>query len=531
MIFTTDPFIAFMLIVFLAYFIVRKKDQWKVLLIASYLFYWWLAKSAVIFLVISTLSTYLAGILMEKVNLQQAARLEKEKTSLTDKAINAIKKSSSIQKSLIIVAALLINFGILGVLKYGNFAIPILNNFLSHLSPNIKISGLNLLLPLGISFYTFQSCGYVIDVYRAKIPADRHLAKYALFVSFFPQIVQGPISRHSDLAHQLYSSHPFDYNRLKFGLQLVLWGVFKKLVIADRVVMAVDQIFGNYPEYSGAVVFLGAILYSIQIYCDFSGGIDVIRGIAQVMGIDVMENFRRPYFARSIEDFWRRWHISLSAWMRDYVFYPLSFSRVLIRLGKKARNILGKNSGHVLPSLVATTVTFVLVGIWHGPLWKFVAFGFYHSLLLNIGMIAGMVKQRIKISASGQFQKITRWLGGVGTYALVCIGWYFMRADGFKAALRILQHTFSQFLTGSLNSGAALNIGLDDQEIAVLVFSVLVLLLVEINQERGIQVRHKISQMPIALRWGLYLAAIMFVVIFGVYGITFTEKGFIYMGF
>ncbi len=243
------------------------------------------------------------------------------------------------------------------------------------------------ILPLGISFYTFQACGYLIDVYRGKIQPDQNLGKFALFVSFFPQMVQGPISRYDELANQLFSPKKFDLPRIQNALQLFFWGLFKKLVIADRVAILVNTIFDNQQEYKGLVLLLGSLMYCIQIYTDFSGGIDIARAVAEGLGITLTNNFARPFFANSIENFWRRWHITLSSWTRDYIFYPLSLSKSFAKMGRTTRKVFGNEIGKKIPTLLAMIITFLVIGIWHGPNWKFVVYGLYNGGLIITGMI------------------------------------------------------------------------------------------------------------------------------------------------
>jgi len=532
MIFSSDAFLLFILLVFIVYFIVSKKHQWKILLVASYVFYLSLGGGTLLYLALTTLSTFIAGLMLEKIQRACNLKISAGGDSLTTDLKKGYRDSARRKKNMVMVAVLLVNFGILALLKYNEFFFTNINFLLGVFSTGQKLSALNLLLPLGISFYTFQSCAYVIDVYRGKIEADKNLAKFALFVSFFPQIIQGPISRYSDLAHQLYASHEVDYTRIKFGLQLMLWGFFKKLVIADRVAFLVDTVFKDYLSYEGIVIFIGALLYSIQIYCDFSGGIDIIRGIAEVLGINLTENFRRPFFATSIEDFWRRWHITLGSWVREYIFYPLSLSRAFTRLGKLSRKVLGNYLGKLMPTFLAMLLTFLTVGIWHGPYWKYIAFGLYHGVLIVVGILIHPLatsftnKLNIKTKNLGwQLLKIT------GTYVLVSIGRYFTRADGLKVALRMLNRTIENFNPASLFQGKNLNLGLDSKDLAVLIVSIFILILVEIFQEKGIIIRQKISEAHIALRWLIYLTAIMVVIIFGIYGLAYVEQDFIYMRF
>ena len=315
-------FAIFLIVLFPVYFFFPKKYkkyQWTVLLVASYVFYAFAGLTVMAFLAISTVSTWFGALMLGRANV----RYKEQSKGLQAEEKKALKQANTKKKRVILLLICLLNFGILAVLKYANFFIENVNAIFG----KGTMAPLNLLLPLGISFYTFQSIGYVIDVYRDKYAPDKNILQYALFVSYFPQIIQGPIGRHNDLAHQLYEPHSFDYKRLTFGLQRMLWGFFKKLVIADRVGLWTSTVVSGYMNYEGFTVFLGVLFYTVRIYADFSGGMDIICGVSEALGIELTENFRRPYFSRSVAEFWQRWHITLGSWMREYVFYPLAMSK------------------------------------------------------------------------------------------------------------------------------------------------------------------------------------------------------------
>ncbi len=530
--FTSAAFFAFTLLVAGIYFLFPKKNRWAVLLAASYLYYFLTSGSLLLLLIATTLITFLTALWLDFINRQ----FDQTKTAGVEELSREQKKAAAAQvkrkKQLVLAIGLAAVLGILAFLKYFNFFATNFNVLLAALSVPAAIPKFNLLLPLGISFYTFQSAGYLIDVFRGKIQADRNPFKFALFVSFFPQIVQGPISRYSQLAHQLYEGHSLDYDRIKFGAQLVLWGLFKKMVIADRAAVIVNTIFNGQNQYEGFTVFFGAMLYTLQIYGDFSGGIDVARGIAQIFGIDLVNNFARPLFATSIEDFWRRWHITLSSWMRDYVFYPLSLSRLFVRMGRFFRRTLGASIGKLMPTFTAMVITFLLVGIWHGANWKFVAYGMYNGLLIGLGILFGPQVSRLaeKLGFTPG-RGFTRGLQILGTFVLVCFGRYFSRAASFMAALRLLDRTFSSFNPQVIIDGSLLNLGLDGKELIVLLIAIVILLTADYLQEKGIALRERLSRQVLPLRWLVYLMAIFAVLIFGVYGINFNASSFIYMGF
>ena len=523
-------FFSFLLLVFITYFIIPKKYQWLVLLIASYLFYFFSGIKTFFFLLGSTIVIFLAGVVLDRV--EKTYQLKSFPNSQDKEQKKQLKSKYQKQKRQILVIALLLVFGVLAAVKYLNFFVVNTNQIIQLIHVGQEIPLLNIILPLGISFYSFQSAGYLIDVYRGKISADKNFFKFALFVSFFPQLVQGPISRYSDLAGQLYTSHNFDYTRIKFGLQLMLWGIFKKLVIADRAAILVNTVFDNYQNFEGLTVFISAMFYCVQIYCDFSGGIDLIRGVAQIFGIDLVQNFARPFFATSIEDFWRRWHITLGSWMRDYVFYPLSLSRSFTKLGRMTRKWFGKQAGKMIPTFLAMMITFLLVGIWHGAQWKFVFYGLYNGFFISSGIIlAPYFSQIQKIFKLNTKSFSWRFFQTLITFFLVSIGRYFSRAKDFMDAFEMLKQTIRSFNPWIFFDGSLYELGLDPSNFHLLLIFILLLLVVDLFQENGIKMREKIAEQNLIFRWGLYMILIFSIIMFGMYGIDYDAANFIYRGF
>ncbi len=432
------------------YYWIPRKYQWVWLLIFSYIYYISGGIKVTCFLVFTTVSTWLAGIWLENLN-------QKEEDGGRRRH----------RKRRVLLLALLLNFGVLGILKYTNFAISTVNAIFG--SEQREVS---LLLPLGISFYTFQSMGYILDVYWDKIKAEQNLFRFALFVSFFPQILQGPIGRFDRLGSQLYESHGFDMKRTELSLLRILWGYFKKMVIADNAVIFVDAIFKAPEKYSGLGI-VAVLAYSIQLYCDFSGGMDVVIGIARLFGIQMDENFKRPYFAASITDFWHRWHITLGTWMKDYVFYPVSLSGWMKHFSKFAKKSFGKQTGRLLPICLANIIVFLVVGVWHGAAWKFIVYGLYNGLIIAFsGLMAPKYrkwKQALYISDNSlgfRFFQILR------TFVLVNISWFFDRADNVKAAFQMMKYSVTHF---QLSQILTIEIG-EEGKTAYTIISLLVIL-------------------------------------------------------
>lgn len=532
MAFNSALFFTFVCIVLLVYFLVPKRFQWVVLLVGSYFFYIFSMGKWVIFLLLTTVSIFFTGIFLDNTNEQFERRKLNLENSTSREELRKLSAQKKKQKTIILAIALLLNFTILAFLKYFNFLSENVVALFSHFSINLTAPTIGLILPIGISFYTFQAAGYIIDVYRGKIKADRNLGKFALFLSFFPQIIQGPISRYSEIADQLYGYHDFDYTRAKFGIQLILWGLFKKMVIADRMVIAVNTIFSTYQSLPGTTILLGAVLYSLQVYCDFSGGIDIARGIAQIMGIDMPENFKRPFFATSISDFWRRWHITLSSWMRDYIFYSLSLSKLFTKLGRITRKLFGNYVGKMLPTMLAMLITFTVVGIWHGASWKFVAYGFYNAFFIVLGIFFDPLLTKFFNNHNIDTKKFSwHFYQIIVTFIIVSFGRFFSRAGSFRTAIKMMKTSMLTLNAKSLISGKFLDLGLDSSQWFVLLIAISVLFVVEVFQENGVNIREKIAEQGLVFRWTIYLVALFSILIFGIYGIGFDSTNFIYMGF
>lgn len=528
---SSASFLLFLVITVAVYYLVPKKMQWIVLLAASYFYYLSYGYKIVVFLLMTTATTYAGGLLLGRLNQEKKARFQKFGKEVTSEEKKAIADRYTRNKKLIIAAVLLFNFGILAAIKYYNFTAENINLLLGLFS-HFSFPKMTWLLPLGLSFYIFQSTGYVIDVYRGKYQPERNPFKFALFVSFFPQIIQGPISRFDQLAHQLYEAHVFSFDRLKYGIQLMMWGFFKKLIVADRTAVIVDNVFSHYQNYSGSIIAVGVFMYCIQIYCDFSGGIDIIRGIAQILGIDMIENFQRPYFATSLSDFWRRWHISLGAWMRDYLFYPLSLSKPFIKLGKFTRKRLSGNMGKILPVSAVTFIVFFTIGIWHGASWKYIAFGIWNGAIITFSLINAPVYEKIlaklHIDPTSLYWRIFQILR---TTVLVFIGRYFTRGETLMTALRMIKRTVLHFDVRVLLSRTVLNLSLSAFNLFVVLICGLVILGVGFMKEKGINIRKTLEQKNMFLQWVVLLAGLMLILLLGIYREGYIASEFIYKQF
>lgn len=531
MAFVSLPFILFIAAVTAVYFLVPKRFQWFVLLAGSYTFFWINSKWLVLILFAATLVTFLTGLAIHSVSSKGKKFIKENAKTLSAQEKKLYKEKTKKKTRWILAAGIILVLGTLLFLKYFNFFARNANHALKILGAEIPM--LNLLLPIGISFYTLQAIAYMVDIYRGKYEPDRHLGKFMLFMSYFPQIVQGPIARYNKLAHQLYEEHKFEYKRVMFGIQLILWGWMKKAIIADRIAIPANEIFNNYFLYPGWMVFLGAVFYGFQVYTDFSGGMDIARGVSQIFGIELELNFRQPYFSTSIEDFWRRWHMTLGGWMKDYIFYPLSLSKAFGNLSKKTRKILGQFIGKRLPAFLAMFVVYFLVGFWHGAEWKYIAYGVWNGTFIMTGILLTEVYQKVREKLGFEESTFTwRLFQILRTFVIVSLGRFFPRAGSLRMALDMFkQLTVEWWDLSFIVDGRLLDLGLDNANVILLLISIVVLFAVDYLHEKNVQIREVIAQQHIIFRWIIYLGAVFAILIFGVYGPEFDSAGFIYEQF
>lgn len=472
MLFNSIHFLIFFLLVITLYFSIKHKYRWILLLISSYYFYMSFKLEYIILLMVSTSIAYIAGLQIYQSKTQG-------------------------RKKLFLGLSILTNLGLLFGFKYFNFFSNSVREFLNLFSIPFHPITLKILLPLGLSFYTFKMLSYTFDVYRGKLEPQRHFGIFAVYVSYFPQLVAGPIERAGNLLPQLSEKHHFDYRQVTDGLKLMLWGFFKKLVIADRLTIVVDAVYNTPSNYTGTPLILATVFFAFQIYCDFSGYSDIAIGAAQVMGIRLMDNFNRPYFSRSISEFWRRWHISLSSWFKDYLYIPLGGNRVSLQ--RWVFNIF---------------VVFLLSGLWHGANWTFVIWGALHGFYLVFGKITQNF--RVKFTNKIGLNKVSKLhqLIQIGiAFILVDIGWIFFRANSLPDAVYIVTHLFSGISLSLPKAGLG---GIGDAGLILCFLSIIFMEFVHLLQEH-IGMRKFLSNKPLILRWSVYIIIILFILLFGVF--------------
>lgn len=530
MLFTSYEFIVFVLVLFVIYYIVPKKIQWMLLLLGSYVFYSYAGIQYLAYIIATTITTYFAGRKIAQLQTVGAEYIKANKAEMSREERKAYKaRNKKIQRRLLIIC-MLFNFGILAVLKYSDFTILNINSVFDLLGIERNIPVLGFVLPLGISFYTFQTMGYIIDVYREKYAPEKNIFKLGLFISFFPQLIQGPISRFDDLKESLFEKHSFEAKKISFGMQRILWGYFKKLVVADRLLVAVNTIVRNPEEYQGVYVLVGMFFYAIQLYADFTGGIDIAIGVAEIFGVRLKENFERPYFSKSITEYWRRWHITLGTWFKDYMFFPISVSKSMLNLSKKCRKLFGDAIGKRIPVYLATIIVWITTGIWHGAAWNFIVWGLLNCLVILISQECIPLYNRFH----SRFNVINtfwyRLFQVVRTFWLMS----FLRTlDCYRnvpTTFRMYGTVFTKWNWNELFNGGLAGLGLNLSDYIVLILAVLLMLYVSLAS-RSISFRDKLAAKPLPVRYVSYFALIIFILIFGAYGVGYDSSQFIYSQF
>ncbi|MBR3873399.1 MAG: MBOAT family protein [Clostridia bacterium] len=491
MLFNSVPFLIFFPVVLAVHFMLPKRARYLWLLAASYYFYMCWNPAYALLMLTSTVITWLSGQLITRAR--------------------SVGKPGKMYVALSFVS----NLAILFFFKYYQFAAESLTAALGRFGVSWQAPVVDVLLPVGISFYTFQALSYTMDVYRGDSQAEGNFLRYALFVSFFPQLVAGPIERSSNLLSQLRKEKPFDPDNFKNGALMMLWGYFQKMVIADRAAVLADHVFANYQSYAGYSLAVAVVVFAIQIYCDFGGYSAIAIGAAKILGVDLMQNFRQPYFAQSVGEFWRRWHISLSTWFRDYLYIPL-----------------GGNRKGILRKFLNLMITFLLSGLWHGANWTYVVWGGLNGLF----QIAGDVKNRLlrKLPVDRLINRSCfsyRLFQRLFTFALICLTWVFFRAESISQALDFLKQMFSVHNPWIFFDETLYTLGLSRLELGILLFSAGVLLAVDIAHEHGVSLRARLAEQNLLFRWAVYVGVIVFILIYGMYGPGFDAAQFIYFQF
>jgi len=469
--FNSIDFAVFLTVVFLLYWSIARNSLFRqnlLMLVSSYFFYGWWNWRLLFLIIFISACNYFFG-------------------------IGISRQKQEHHRKFLLILSLLINLGILGFFKYYNFFIENLSGLFSILGNPLNISTLDILLPIGISFYTFQNISYIIDVYREEILPEKNILLFFNFVAFFPKLVTGPIEKPGNMLSQLNKKQEFNYKLSTDGLRQILWGIFKKIVIADNCAFFVNEIFGSSSYYSGSTLLLGTFLFSIQIYADFSGYSDIAIGSAKLFSINLMQNFRYPYFSDSVAEFWRRWHISFSNWLRDYLFIPLQF---------KYRDL------RVWGNVLSLMITFLLCGLWHGSDWTYIFWGSLHGLYMSFALLIQDFKKKIsgkllKLGFIGQAFRI------ISTFCLISFAWIFFKVDSLKQGFDYVNRIFS----GSLFSIPQVGPKSDLLKLILLIFFFLILEWFQKDKEYPLQFTNN-KKLRI-VRWGIYYFILLLIFSFG----------------
>ena len=508
-------FMVFLPACLLVYQVFPRKWKKYFLLLASWGFYWLVSGTLIVFLVLSSLSMFFFGLVLEKMQQKMDAGLE----GLSRQEKKEKKKPYLAKQRAVAILAAILHVGLLLVLKYSGFFATNVNSLLSVMGTGMSVPVPDFVKPLGISFYTLSALSYILDVYRGTIKADHNPLRLSLFLSFFPQIVEGPICRYRETAQQLWDAGPIQYDHFMKGLQRYLYGMMKKIVVADRLNTAVNIIYTNSTQFDGGVIALSAVAYTLQLYMDFSGSMDAVVGIAQMFGITMPENFKRPFFSKTISEFWQRWHITLGAFLRDYIFFPITTADGMKKLTKKARKKFGNHFGPVLTGSIALFFVWVCNGLWHGAGWHYIFFGMYHLVFILIGNFimpatVWMNKHLVRPWQAWAY-KIFRI---VRTCILVCIGEMFFRADSLRIGLGMAKTMFTQFTLKSFNGQLLQTLQIDIHDVIIVLVTTAIVFVISVLNENGYEVREHLAVKKLPVRWAFYLGLVLYIIIFGAYG-------------
>ena len=506
---TTFSFIIFGIITIVTYFVVPKKIRWFVLLISSiiFLFYDNFKISTIIQAIVVLVPTYFLGIYIYKYKDTKKAKI-------------------------FLIIGIIIILGQLIYLKYTNLFLNTFNNIFKLIHVNYKFNFVYRDSVIGISYFSLIMISYLIDIYRGICKPQKNIFKCALFMSYFPILTSGPFIRYDSVGEDLYKGHKFSYKSMCYGLVRILWGIFKILVISQRLGKFVDTVYANLQAYNGFYIVISAIFFTLQLYTNFSGSIDVIMGISEILGITLPENFHTPFFSRTITEFWRNWHITLGAWLKDYIFYPLLKSNFMQWLNKKCKNKFGKKIGKKISLYLSMLIMWILIGAWHGGAYTFIIGAgilqfIYIFLEDTLAPIASKVNKKIGIDSNTFSYKLYQT---IRTFLLFSFSMIFFRAASVQQALQIIKNMFVWNPTILIDSSSLYNVGLDAYAFRLLIISLIVLFIVELLM-RKMNVREKLFKQNVVFRWTVLYILIFTILIFGCYGIGYDPASFIYRQF
>ena len=499
----------FLPLVIIIYSITPKKLRWLTLLLASYIFFYSISKYLIIYMLGTTLIIYIISIILDKLKIKEKILLE----GLEKEERKLIKKKYAKKRKIVLILGILLVLLPLTLTKYLGFISESIKDITS-----INLNLTNLIAPIGISFYSLEAISYLVDIYREKIEVNKNFFKLSLYLTFFPKLIEGPITRYEEVSSSLYEGNIITYKNLTFGLQRIIYGLIKKIVIVSRVHLTVEAIFKNYASYNGSVLLIGIVLYIIELYMDFSGVMDIVIGTSEIFGIKLPENFKRPFFSRSISDFWSRWHVTLGAFFKDYIFYPVSLSKFSRNITLKTRKTLGNHFGPLIAGSIALLLVWLANGLWHGAGYHYILFGLYHFTFILLGNIfSPLINKFYEKTKINKDNFIIKSLSILKTTIIVIFGEIFFKASSVKSALYIIKNIFTNFNLDFIKNHTLLKLGLDNKDIFIIIFTLIIVFIVGIFNEKNISIREKVSKKPLVIRWIIYYSLIFYLLIFGAY--------------
>lgn len=520
---TSLMFFVFVAIALILYYTVPKKLQWVILLFASLFFISYASKFAMLYMVAVTLLIYYGAVKIQGLN----DKFRENKKTLSKEDRKHLKSDIKKKQHYILTVMVIAAVGILAVLKYFNFFGETVNLLTTkNIVPFVKLA-----VPLGISYYTLMSVSYIVDVYRGTVEAEKNPFRLLLFVCYFPHITEGPFDTYDKLSPQFREYHKFDYDIFMNAASLLLLGLVKKMIIADRIAYIANEIFDNYTEYSGIPVIVGMVAYTVQLYFDFSGCIDIVRGVSKMFCIDIAENFNRPFFSHTIQEFWQRWHITLGTWLKNYVFYPVSLSKATKKITKNANKYIKNKyfAGVVISALPLLSVWFVM-GIWHGASWKYVVYGLYYFALIMLGKIFEPLFVKIfEKSKVKRESKLFKAFQVIRTDLFVVIGLTMFRADTLNQFVTMIKSSIKLNISGLLTVISTCN-ELNKCDFLLVIIMIIAFIIIEYYEKESMDALKFIVSNE-NRRWLWIILSILFVVLFGIYGTGYTEQPFVYAEF
>lgn len=499
--------------------------RWKryALLCISFGFFFLVSGGLIVYLLLTVVSIWGFGLWLSRIQEEKNAAVKAAERPQR----KAIKQAYLVRSRYVLGLAAAFHIGTLLVLKYSGFFMENVNALFGAAFPVPSFA-----LPIGISFFTLQAFSYLFDVYRGNQQADRNILRLALFVSFFPQIVEGPICRYNQTAQQLWDIKPITRENLTFGLQRFLFGMMKKLVVADRLNAFIEEVFTDYAGLEGGVIAIAAVCYTIQLYMDFSGAMDAVTGIGQIFGITMPENFQRPFFSRTVSEFWTRWHISLGGFFKDYIFYPVSMSKPVNKLVSSVK----KKAGHYWAAVISAGIAFFCVwfcnGLWHGASWSYIFFGMYHFALIFMGRVFAPCSkwclEKLRIAPENKFFRLFQIFR---TCVLVVIGELFFRAEGLRAGMTMFRQMVTDFRFTTVTAALLDTLSIDPKDFFIIGVTLAIVFAVSFMKEKGIQIRQTLQSKPTALRWAVIYALLFYILIFGAYGKGYVPVNPMYANF